>query len=147
VATFNINSSNGDAIANALAYGGLANFQLSPNSSGTGYTLLTDSGMADYAQSLLNQGGYNYSQSSGNNSKSAMDALAEIYGSADTSNEGAGTFGGTNNNGEVKPYENSAVVNDTVSSFFSKFGADAISIVVGLVVVFAAIWNIVKGQS
>lgn len=147
MATYTINSNNGDAIANALAYGGLANFQLSPNGGGNGYTLQTDSGMSDYAESLLTQSGFNYSASSGGNSQSAMDALANIYGGADTSNEGAGTFGGTNNNGEAKPYENTQPVNDAVSSFVGKFGADAIAIILGLVIFLAAIWNIVKGHS
>lgn len=94
---------------------------------GSGYDINTSSEGETYLGSAF---------PSGSSQSSDYGTLAGVFGNADTSNEGAGS-GVSNNNGDK------VATTDKVSEFFSKFGADAIAIVVGLAIFAAAIVKIV----
>lgn len=132
MSTFNLggySTSDASSLANTLQSLG-AEFTLTPSSNG--YTLNTSNSAAD-----------NYLSSAGIGTSSGStwsEKLADIFGNADTSNDGAGS-GVSNNNGVSTGNVESS--QSAVSSFFSKFGADAISIVVGIIIILAAVWRIV----
>lgn len=95
--------------------------------SGSGYNVDTNNEGSAYLGSAF---------PSSSSSSSDYGTLAGIFGNADTSNDGAGS-GVSNNNGDP------VATTGTVSSFFSKFGADGIAIVVGLIITAAAVMKIV----
>lgn len=106
-----------------------AGYPFTMTQSGSGYNVQTSDEGGAYLGSA-------FPQSSSSTSSSDYGTLAGVYGNADTSNDGAGS-GISNNNGDK------AASADAVSGFFSKFGADAIAIIVGLIVTLAAVWRIV----
>lgn len=101
-----------------------AGYPFTMSQSGSGYNVDTSDEGSTYLGSAFPS-----------DSSSDYGTLAGVFGNADTSNDGAGS-GVSNNNGT--PTQSS----DAVSGFFSKFGADAIAIIVGLIVTAAAIWKI-----
>lgn len=126
MSTFNIPNLSPDQAGSLAGSMNSAGYPFTMSQSGSGYNVDTNDEGSTYLGSAF---------SSGSSSSSDYGTLAGVFGNADTSNEGAGS-GVSNNNG--MPTQSS----DAVSGFFSKFGADAIAIIVGLIVTAAAIWKI-----
>lgn len=140
MSTFSIPSIDTDgasSLASVLNSSGIP-FTLSPSTSG-GYSLDTDSANSSTVQSMLNSAGLLGSSSTlptAGSSTSWEDALANVYGNADTSNDGAGS-GVSNNNGDTT----GSAVTSSVSSLVSKYGTDGVSIVVGVLFVAGSVYG------
>ena len=114
-----------------------AGYPFTMTQSGSGYNIDTNDEGSAYLGSAF---------PSGSSSSSDYGTLAGVFGNANTSNEGAnssattgGTMpGSTNNNGDTTTPSNSKF-----SDFLHNFGADAAAIVIGAIIIFAAVWRIV----
>lgn len=117
-------SNDGANIAGSLNSAGIP-FTLSPASGG--YTASVPNDYNAQMESAFPQASQNHDD---------YGTLAGVFGNADTSNEGAGS-GVSNNNGDK------VATSGAVSDFFSKFGADAAAVIVGLILVAASVVKLV----
>lgn len=127
MSTFNIPSLTSDQAGSLAGSMNSSGYPFTMTQSGSGYNVDTNDEGSAYLGSAF---------PSGSSSSSDYGTLAGVFGNADTSNDGAGS-GLSNNNGEASQSSGA------VSGFFSKFGADGIAIVVGLIVTAVAVMKIV----
>lgn len=129
-------SSDAGSLASTLNGMGIP-FSMSPSTSG-GYSVTSDS--PDLGNFLTSSGlsGESSVLPATGSASSWEDALASVYGGADTSNDGAGS-GLSNNNGQLTDQGQATV--SGVNSLISKYGTDGIAIVVGVLFVAGSVYG------
>ena len=130
MSTFNIPSIDPSTLAGSLFNSGIG-MTISPN--GSGSTITTDD--PNTLSSLLNSSGIGFSSQDAAGSSSDP-FLSALEGQSATT-PSATTFGGS-------PQQTDSLTGTSAaSSFFAQYGVDAISIVVGLIIIVAAVVKIV----
>ena len=129
-------SSDAGSLAGTLSSMGIP-FTMAP-SSGGGYSVTSDSAdLGGFLQSSRLSGESSSLPATGSAS-TWEDALASVYGGADTSNDGAGS-GLSNNNGQLAQQGQNTV--SGVNSLISKYGTDGVAIVVGFIFVAGSLYG------
>ena len=125
-------SSDAGSLAGTLSSMGIP-FTMAP-SSGGGYSVTSDSAdLGGFLQSSRLSGESSSLPATGSAS-TWEDALASVYGGADTSNDGAGSGLSNNNNGQLNTVSG-------VNSLISKYGTDGVAIVVGVIFVAGSLYG------
>lgn len=114
-------------------------FTMSPNSSGS-YDVTSDSpSLGGYLRSS-GLSGMSSSLPATGSASTWEDALASVYGGADTSNDGAGS-GLSNNNGDPTPAAQSGGVFDQFKTWLSAEAGNGTAIVVGVLFVAGSVYG------
>lgn len=131
-------SSDAGSLASTLNGMGIP-FSMSPSSSGGYNVTSSDSSLGGYLQSSGLTGESSSLPATGSAS-TWEDALASVYGGADTSNDGAGS-GISNNNGDLTPAAQSGGVFDQFKTWLSAEAGNGTAIVVGVLFVAGSVYG------